>query len=70
MELDPGIHIIMHSILSLKSDVTEVVCHTLKYLILGCEYLSEYVHLSIGFFKNFPNFLAIILFFRRAKSIY
>jgi hypothetical protein len=29
------------------------LCHTLKYLILGCEYLSECVHLSIGFFENF-----------------
>jgi hypothetical protein len=31
-------------------------CHTLKYLILGCEYLSEYVHLSIGFSENFKDF--------------
>jgi hypothetical protein len=35
---------------------SEGPCHTLKYLILGCEYLSEFVHLSIGFFKNFPDF--------------
>jgi hypothetical protein len=31
-------------------------CHILKYLILGCEYLLERVHLSIGFPEKFPNF--------------
>jgi hypothetical protein len=31
-------------------------CHTLKYLILECEYLLKCVHLSIGFFKNFTDF--------------
>jgi hypothetical protein len=31
-------------------------CHTLKYLILGCEYLLKCVHLSIGFFENFKDF--------------
>jgi hypothetical protein len=32
------------------------ICHTLKYLILECEYLSECVYPSLGFFKNFPDF--------------
>jgi hypothetical protein len=45
-------------------------CHTLKYLILGCEYLLECVRPSLGFLENFPDFSKIILFFRRAKSIY
>jgi hypothetical protein len=42
-------------------------CHTLKYLILGCKYLLECVHPTLEFFENF---LEIILFLRRAKSIY
>jgi hypothetical protein len=28
-------------------------CHTLKYSILGCDYLLQCVHLSIGFFREF-----------------
>jgi hypothetical protein len=32
------------------------IYHTLKYLILGCEYLSECFHLSIGISKNFLEF--------------
>jgi hypothetical protein len=39
-----------------------VRCHTLKYLILGCEYLLQCVYLPIGFFENFKDFLVIILF--------
>jgi hypothetical protein len=35
---------------------TKATCHTLKYLILGCEYLLECVRLSIGFSENFQNF--------------
>jgi hypothetical protein len=31
-------------------------CNTLKYLILGCEYLLECVHLSIGISENFLEF--------------
>jgi hypothetical protein len=31
-------------------------CHTLKYLILGCEYFLERVHLSIGFSVNSKDF--------------
>jgi hypothetical protein len=31
------------------------LCHTLKYLILECEYLLECVHPSLGFFENFPD---------------
>jgi hypothetical protein len=31
-------------------------CHTLKYLILGYEYLLECVCPSIGFLENFQNF--------------
>jgi hypothetical protein len=45
-------------------------CHTLKYLILVCEYLLECVHPSIGFSGIFQIFLAIILIFSRVKFIY
>jgi hypothetical protein len=31
-------------------------CHTLKYLILGCEYLLKCINPSLGFPKNFPDF--------------
>jgi hypothetical protein len=31
----------------------KALCHTLKYLILGCEYLLQYVHPSMGFFREF-----------------
>jgi hypothetical protein len=31
-------------------------CHTLKYLILGCDYLLECFHLAIGFFEFFSEF--------------
>jgi hypothetical protein len=31
-------------------------CHTLKYLILGCEYLLQCVYPSLGFFENFLDF--------------
>jgi hypothetical protein len=37
-------------------DVWHRRCHTLKYSILGCEYLLQYVYLSIGFSKNFKDF--------------
>jgi hypothetical protein len=45
-------------------------CHTLKYLILGCECLLQYVHLSIEFFKNFKDFSGHYSIYPRARSIY
>jgi hypothetical protein len=50
--------------------VHEIYCHTLKYLILGCEYLLQYVHLSIGFFENFIDFSGNYSIYPRARSIY
>jgi hypothetical protein len=32
------------------------ICHILKYLILRCECLLEYVHPSLWFFENFSDF--------------
>jgi hypothetical protein len=46
------------------------LCHAIKYLILGCDYLLECVHPSLGFLGIFQIFLAIILIFPIAKSIY
>jgi hypothetical protein len=45
-------------------------CHTLKYLILGCDYLLQCVHLSIGFSENFKDFLAIILFIQELDPFF
>jgi hypothetical protein len=45
-------------------------CHTLKYLILGCDYLLQCVHLSIGFFENFIDFFGNYSIYPRAKSIF
>jgi hypothetical protein len=39
-----------------RSDEDITMCHTLKYLILGCTYLLECVHPSILFPENFPKF--------------
>jgi endonuclease/exonuclease/phosphatase family metal-dependent hydrolase len=45
-------------------------CHTLKYLILGCEYLLQYVHLSMGLFVNFKDLSGNYSIYPRARSIY
>jgi hypothetical protein len=45
-------------------------CHTLKYLILGCECLLGCVHLSIGFSKNFKDFFCNYSIYPRARSIF
>jgi hypothetical protein len=45
-------------------------CHTLKYLILGCECLLQYVHLSIGFSENFKDFSSNYSIYLRARSIF
>jgi hypothetical protein len=42
-------------------------CHNLKYSILGCEYLLQYVHLSIGFSKNFKDFSGNYSIYPRAR---
>jgi hypothetical protein len=47
-----------------------VECHTIKYPILGCEYLLQCVHLSIGFSKNFKEFSSNYSIYRRARSIF
>jgi hypothetical protein len=39
------------------------MCHTLKYLTLGCQCLLECVHPSLAFFENFPNFSGNYSFF-------
>jgi hypothetical protein len=44
--------------------------HTLKYLILGCECLLQYVHLSIGFFENFKDCSGNYSIYPRTRSIY
>jgi hypothetical protein len=46
------------------------VCHTLKYSILGCDYLLQFVHLSIGFSKNFKKFSGNYSIYPRARTIY
>jgi hypothetical protein len=46
------------------------ICHTLKYLILGCDYLLQYVHLSIEFSENFKDFSGNYSIYLRARSIY
>jgi hypothetical protein len=46
------------------------MCHTLKYLILGCDYLLQYVHLLIGFSENFKDFSGNYFIYPRAKSIF
>jgi hypothetical protein len=51
----------LHSILPM--------CHTLKYLILGCECLLQCVHLSIGFSENFKDFSRNYSIYPRARSI-
>jgi hypothetical protein len=45
-------------------------CHTLKYLILGCECLLGCVHQSIGFFENFKDFSGNYSIYARARSIF
>jgi hypothetical protein len=45
-------------------------CHTLKHLILGCDYLLQCVHLSIRFFKNFKDFSGNYSIYPRARSIF
>jgi hypothetical protein len=46
-------------------------CHTLKYLILGCDYLLQCVHLSIRFFSGILKiFLAIILFIQELDPFF
>jgi hypothetical protein len=45
-----------HGLFDIEKKFQKQYCHTLKYLILGCEYLLECVCLSIGFFENFQNF--------------
>jgi hypothetical protein len=52
---DGGIASVAESLARVSTGVI-VECHTLKYLILECEYLLQYVHLSIGFFENFKDF--------------
>jgi hypothetical protein len=46
------------------------LCHTLKYLILGCDYLLQCVHLSIGFSENFIDFSGNYSIYPRARSIF
>jgi hypothetical protein len=45
-------------------------CHTLKYLILGCEYLLQCDPLSIGFFENFKDFSGDYSIYPGARSIF
>jgi hypothetical protein len=45
-------------------------CHTLKYLILVCDYLLQCVHLSIRFFENFNDFSGNYSIYLRARSIF
>ena len=40
-----------------------IPCHTLKYLILGCECLLENVYPSLGFFENFSDFFGNYSYF-------
>jgi hypothetical protein len=53
-----------------RTCVLEPVCHTLKYSILGCDYLLQYVHLSIGFSENFKDFSGNHFIYPRARSIF
>jgi hypothetical protein len=47
------------------------MCHTLKYSILGCDYLLQCVHLSIGFFSRVLKiFLATILFIQELDPFF
>jgi hypothetical protein len=46
------------------------LCHTLKYSILGCDYLLQCVHLSIGFSENFKDFSGNYSIYPRARSIF
>jgi hypothetical protein len=46
-----------------------MLCHTLKYLILGCECLLGCVHLSIGFFESFKDLSGNYSIYPRARSI-
>jgi hypothetical protein len=45
-------------------------CHTLKYLILGCECLLQCVHLSIGFSENLKDFSGNYSIYPRSRSIF
>jgi hypothetical protein len=45
-------------------------CHTLKYLILGCECILQCVHLSIEFSENFKDFFGNYSIYPRARSIF
>jgi hypothetical protein len=47
-----------------------ISCHTLKYSILGCDYLLQCVHLSIGFSENFKDFSGNYSIYPRARTIY
>jgi hypothetical protein len=53
-----------------NSQVDVGCCHTLKYSILGCDYLLQYVHLSIEFSENFKDFSGNYSIYLRARSIY
>jgi hypothetical protein len=45
-----------HDSRSLFVEDLKLECHTLKYLILGCECLLQCVYPSLGFFENFLEF--------------
>jgi hypothetical protein len=45
-------------------------CHTLKYLILGCECLLGCVHLLVGFSQNFKDFSGNYSIYSRARSFF
>jgi hypothetical protein len=53
-----------------RREEKEATCHTLKYLILGCDYLLQCVHLSKGFSENFKDFSGNYSIYPRARSIF